>query len=553
MIGAAGWRARTIIAGLSPVLLAGLVVVVAPASGRSGGPSEVGAQPAANATTATTAAAAPATDADYGIIDAKGGVMTFGGAGYDGDTLGLTLAEPIVGGAADPQGGYWMVAADGGLFSFGAAGFFGSMGGQPLNKPIVGMAATPDGGGYWEVASDGGVFSFGDAAFFGSTGSLHLNRPIVGMASTPGGLGYWLVAADGGIFSYGDAAFFGSTGGLTLNKPMVGMAATADGDGYWLVASDGGIFTYGDAPFDGSTGSLALAKPIVGMARSPDGGGYWLVAADAGVFTFGDAQFSGSAQSPEYPPLYPAQISPPIAPEVAIINEPLGPEAAHQGGLRVVFSGDSLAWLEAYYVAQTVPGYGIVNGAASGCGFTNGAPLIPWGTATPRADPGACALWYEQEQWSVSHDHPDVTVIQTGYWESQDRLFAGSYRTLADPDYHAFILANLEQAVQIAHSDGGAVILSTSPYFANGTPNALVDLYNQMVRTVAATYPYVSVNDVFTELDPGGQYASTVDGVVARYSDGVHVTEAGVDSLIEPALNQIIADVAGPVYAANAS
>ena len=276
------------------------------------------------------------------------------------------------------------------------------------------------------------------------------------------------------------------------------------------------------------------------------------MAADAGVFTFGDAQFSGSAQSPEYPPLYPAQISAPIAPEVAIINEPLGPEAAHQGGLRVDFSGDSLAWLEAYDVAQTVPDYGIENGAASGCGYTNGAPVIPWGKTAPCPDPGACALWYEQEQWSVSRDHPDVTVIQTGYWESQDRLFDGSYQTLADPGYYAFILANLEQAVQIAHSDGGAVILSTSPYFANGTPNALVDLYNQIVRTVAWTYPSVSINDVFTELDPGGQYASTIDGIVARSSDGVHLTEAGVDSLIEPALNQIIANVAGPVYADNA-
>ena len=33
-----------------------------------------------------------------------------------------------------------------------------------------------------------------------------------------------------------------------------------------------------------------------------------------------------------------------------------------------------------------------------------------------------------------------MTVIQTGYWESQDRLFDGSYQTLADPDYYAFIL-----------------------------------------------------------------------------------------------------------------
>ena len=316
--------------------------------------------------------------------------MTFGGAGYEGDTLGLSLAEPIVGGTADPQGGYWMVASDGGIFSFGAAGFFGSMGGQPLNKPIVGMAATPDGAGYWEVASDGGVFSFGDAAFFGSTGSIHLNQPVVGMASTPGGSGYWLVAADGGIFSYGDAAFFGSTGGLMLNQPVVGMAATANGDGYWLVASDGGIFTYGDAPFDGSTGSLALAKPVVGMTPTPDGGGYWLVAADAGVFTFGDARFSGSAQSPKHPPLYSAEFSAPIAPAVAIVNEPLGPEAAHQGGLRVDFVGDSLAWFEAYYVARDHPRLRHRGRRAVGLRLHQRGTQHPVGQHH-RDDPGACA------------------------------------------------------------------------------------------------------------------------------------------------------------------
>ncbi len=523
-------------------LIGGLLVVAGTtAAGPGRGVAPAGAQPGGGAT-----------DGSYGIIDAAGGIMTFGGAGFQGDTLRLTLAQPIVGGAADPRGGYWMVASDGGLFSFGHAGFFGSMGGQPLNQPIVGMAATPDGDGYWEVAADGGIFSFGDAQFYGSTGSIRLNKPIVGMASTPNGRGYWLVASDGGIFSYGNAPFYGSTGSIQLNKPIVGMAATANGGGYWLVASDGGIFTYGDAPFDGSTGSLALAQPIVGMAPTPDGGGYWLVAADAGVFTFGDAQFSGSAQSPEHPPLYPPQFSPSIAPEVAIINDGRGPQANHQGGLRVDFSGDSLAQYEGYYVANSQPPYGIENGAETGCGYTNGAPLIHWGQSVPYINPAACIYWFEQEQWEVTRFHPDVTVIQTGYWESQDRLYNGSYQSLADADYYNFILGNLEEAVNIAHSDGGAVILSTSPYFADGTPDNVVALYNQIVQTVAANYPFVSIDDLFTVLDPGGQYSPTVDGIVARGEDGIHITEEAVDNLIEPALNQIIANVAGQVYNSDA-
>ena len=90
------------------------------------------------------------------------------------------------------------------------------------------------------------------------------------------------------------------------------------------------------------------------------------------------------------------------------------------------------------------------------------------------------------------------------------------FQTLADADYSAYIVSNLEEAVQIADSDGGAVILSTSPYFNDGTPHDLVDAYNQIVDAVAAQYPFVSVDDLYTVLDPGGQYASVVDGIVAR-------------------------------------
>ena len=133
----------------------------------------VGVPTAGPGTTGRAAASTPgATDGSYAIIDATGGVLTFGGAGYSGDTLEVPLNDPIVGGAADPSGGYWLVASDGGVFTFGNAKFFGSTGGIALNRPIVGMAATPDGNGYWLVASDGGIFSYGDAAFYGSTGGI---------------------------------------------------------------------------------------------------------------------------------------------------------------------------------------------------------------------------------------------------------------------------------------------------------------------------------------------------------------------------------------------
>ncbi len=497
--GSWSWRAgRRSALGVAVLLAASVLVVLPPA-----GPGR--------ASRSAAATVPGATDSSYAVIDAAGGVMTFGGAAYDGDTLEVPLAKPIVGGAADPKGGYWLVASDGGVFSFGHAQFWGSTGGIPLNKPVVGMAARPDGKGYWLVASDGGIFAFGDAQFWGSTGGIHLNEPVVGMAATP------------------------------------------DGGGYWLVASDGGIFTYGDAQFWGSAGGIHLSEPIVGISPTPDGDGYWLVGQDAGVFTYGDASFSGSAQSPLHPPLFPGPLSSPIAPVVAIISEATGPQATHQGIQRVAFAGDSLALYEGHYVQETNPPYAVDDGAAAGCGFTNGAPTEPWSDpGSVYVSSGACALWATQLQWLVSRFHPDVTVIQTGYWESQNRQFDGGFATLADPAYAASIEANLAEAVQIAHSDGGAVILSTSPFFADGTPSGLVADYNQIVEAVATEYPDVSIDDLYTVLDPGGAYASVVDGIAARGSDGVHITQAAVDDLIEPALNQIIANVAGAVYGGGA-
>ncbi len=228
----------------------------------------------------------------YQLAAHDGGIFSFHTA-FGGSVGGEPLHAPVVGVAADPDGGYWEVGADGGIFAFGAP-FDGSLGGWRLRAPIVGMASTPGGGGYWEVDSQGHVATFGDAPNDGSIGGHVLAAPVVAMAAAPDGGGYWEVGADGGIFAYGDAGFYGSTGGRLLDAPVVGIAPTPDGGGYWEVASDGGIFAFGDAGFYGSTGGRLLDAPVVGIAPTPDGDGYWEVAADGGIFAFGDAPFYGS-------------------------------------------------------------------------------------------------------------------------------------------------------------------------------------------------------------------------------------------------------------------
>lgn len=51
-----------------------------------------------------------------------------------------------------------------------------------LAAPIVGVAADPDGFGYWMAGADGGVFAF-DAEFSGSVEPILLNAPMSGIAA----------------------------------------------------------------------------------------------------------------------------------------------------------------------------------------------------------------------------------------------------------------------------------------------------------------------------------------------------------------------------------
>ena len=406
-----------------------------------------------------------------------------------------------------------------------------------LASNLVHEAGMSWDGGYVVADASGRVFTMGDAGFYGDEAGDPLDRPIVGMVATPDGGGYWEVAADGGIFAFGDARFSGSTGNLALNEPIVGMAATPDGGGYWEVAADGGIFAFGDAGFSGSTGSLALNEPIVGMAATPDGGGYWEVAADGGIFAFGDAPYNGSAVTPLHPPAYMAFSSDQQPAVVGVVPEGPGPQIDRSGTTRVLFVGDSVAFETGFFTGAVASGLSIFDGAILGCGIMGDAPIEPWMGGGPMSPYPACADWRQQYRWAIDGWHPDIVVFVAGYWESQPRLFNGSYADMDDdPAYTSAVQSAITDALGILHSQGAAVIAATAPFFGDGTPPSLIDDYNSSLRQVAAGFSGTQVLDLNALLDPGGSYQAVVDGVDARSPDGVHLTGAGVEQLVDPSL-----------------
>jgi 3D (Asp-Asp-Asp) domain-containing protein len=96
--------------------------------------------------------------------------------------------------AATPSGrGYWLLDADGGVFSFGDAVFRGALANSPGTSTAVSITSTPSGNGYWIATTDGGVFTFGDARYRGSLATEHPGAPVVALRPTPSGGGYWVV------------------------------------------------------------------------------------------------------------------------------------------------------------------------------------------------------------------------------------------------------------------------------------------------------------------------------------------------------------------------
>jgi hypothetical protein len=498
--------------------------------------------PQARAVASPPEPAASAGTLGYGLVDTSGVVSTFGSAAYFGDEYDRPLAAPVVGAAATTDHrGYWLVATDGGIFAFGDARYLGSMGGRALRAPIVAMAADPRSGGYWMVAADGGVFGFGGAPYRGSMGGRPLEAPIVGMAADPATGGYWLVASDGGVFGFGGAPYRGSMGGRPLRAPVVAMASDPATGGYWLVASDGGVFTFGGAPYVGSTGALTLAAPVDALLATADGAGYWLVAADGGVFTFGDARYQGSASDPLHPPLYTDNLSEHPVPTVAGLLVATGIEAARTGPERLEMMGDSLAFDTAYGLAAMAGEDGAVsqNSAIGGCGLAGPADDVgvKWAHPTESfAEWPACREWAQRDEAALAATHPDAVALLAGYWESQRWYRNGVLVDLADPAYAAQVSQELLEFAHLVRGVGAQPVFVTAPYFDDGTPNGLVDVYNTLVRQAAASDGGDPVVDLHQLLDPQNAYASTVDGVAARLPDGVHLTPQGAAEVVAPYL-----------------
>ena len=469
---------------LAAVAVAALAAALSPAGPGRAGAVAPPAPPAPPAVPPAVGIAPSADGGGYVVLDADGATLSFGDARQGAPRSAAPAGGRAVGIAAVPGGG-WCVAD--------AAGPATARWDPAGRVPLVAVAASAA-GCIW-LRGDGTV----------STPGTHPVRcPAAGPVGVApaAGRGWLVLSADGTVVACGGARPPALAAPLPPSVRAVGIAATPDGRGYLVLGADGTVRAAGDAVFAGDLAGTDAGEPVA-IAANPVGSGYWVLTAAGRVYAFGDAPFYG-AQSES-----------------------------------VAIFGDSLAVTLGIDLAGTVPpGTAFHDGGIGGCGLAQGEPIISAGTEY-QAVVGPCsgtpgtAGWQQLDADCMARWAPDVAVLLVGYWETALRWHDGAWRRVGDPSYDAYLAAQLAAFVDLAHGHGAHVVVLSAPYFAPASvgplapaglaTNDAVDAWNALAAQVAgALAPAASLADLNAVVDPGGQYAASVDGVLARAPDGVH-------------------------------
>ena len=221
--------------------------------------------------------------------------------------------------------------------------------------------------------------------------------------------------------------------------------------------------------------------------------------------------------------------------------------------VRVLLFGDSVALTLGIGLSfpsdQSRYGYVLSDKGILGCGVVNGPEVQLMGRrdAVPPAcngsplQPGASSdtkPWPYQWLDAMNEVKPNVVVLLAGRWEVVDREYQGSWTNILNPAYAAYVKQQLEQASQLVTATGARMVFLTAPCTDEGEqPDgapwpeddpARLAAFNRLIREVVAEHPLTdTVVDLNAAACPGGKYATTVDGVVLRRTDGVHFTNAG--------------------------
>ena len=220
--------------------------------------------------------------------------------------------------------------------------------------------------------------------------------------------------------------------------------------------------------------------------------------------------------------------------------------AGTAGPIRVLLVGDSEASFLGFGLGpdSTAAGVYYQGDGVFGCGLLTFTTLfhgtVVNGDLGERGGHVAVPCHDQLARWQADVDtfHPDVVLVADGEYEVRDQRIGSSWLDLDSPVVDSLEVHALRRAIAVLGSTGATVGLLTAPYYRqqeqeDGQPwpednPARVDRYNALLHQVAANSGgRTVVVGLGARLDPGGHFTSTIDGVVVRFSDGIHVTPAG--------------------------
>jgi hypothetical protein len=201
--------------------------------------------------------------------------------------------------------------------------------------------------------------------------------------------------------------------------------------------------------------------------------------------------------------------------------------------------GDSLAiTLSVGLAAGSVQAFGVqvIDQGTFGCDYDTTVAISEGQHVVPLND---CLNWRTLYTDEIAHSHPDVVGLLTGRWSLTDRVVGGQIVHVGQPAWDDHLVSEYTDIVRFLAQRGVGVVLFTLPYFApsqeapdgsiypENRPDRVVAFNRNLARVVAATRGKVTSMDLAALLGPHGHFQTVVDGVVARWPDGVHVTPAG--------------------------
>ncbi len=207
--------------------------------------------------------------------------------------------------------------------------------------------------------------------------------------------------------------------------------------------------------------------------------------------------------------------------------------------VRLLMIGDSLAITMSVGLATGSvhhDGVQVIDDGVFGCdydtvpAYSQGQLVIPY---------NSCLQWRTLYAGDIAQYHPDVVGLLTGRWTITDRVVDGATVHVGQPAWDDHVVAEYEEIVGFLAARGVKVVLFNLPYFdppqeapdgspyPEDRPDRVVAFNRDLARVATAEHGKVTLVDLNAILCPHGRFQTVVDGVVARWPDGVHITVPG--------------------------